>query len=149
MASDSPTQCLLSYTHMHTRTHTHTLSLTHWAQWEVSAKRAAIVHMRALVFSQEIYSSLKQPAPFPLNHNTMDMLIWSSTWDKSSKTGFLLNILIWLWTVLHTEVMTTQSARVVPCVQLYRAEHSASNQWSQLKPSESKVLYLFQKWTSV
>lgn len=99
MASDSPTQCLLIDTH----TQTHTVSVTRSAQWEVPAKRAAIVHMRALGFSPEIYSSLKQPAPFPLNHNTMDMLIWSSTWDKSSKMGLLLYLLIWLWSLCFTQ----------------------------------------------
>lgn len=48
-----------------THTPINTLSVTHRAQWEVPAKRAVIVRMRAPVFSQEIYSSPKQPAPFP------------------------------------------------------------------------------------
>lgn len=100
--------------HTHIYTYTSTLSVTRWAQWEVLAKRAAIVCMRVLVFSQEIYSCLKQPAPFLLNHYTMDMLIWSSTWDKRSKMGFLLSVVIWLWTVLHTEVMISQSPGISP-----------------------------------
>lgn len=30
------------------------------------------------------------------------MLIWSSTWDKSSKMGFLLYVVIWLWRLCCT-----------------------------------------------
>lgn len=109
MASDSPMQSLLSYTHAHTHTFTVSYIGTLRAQWEVAAKRAAIVPVRVRVFSQEIYSCLNQPAPFLLNHYTMDMLIWSSTWDKSFKMCFLLYVVIWFWTARHTEVVTTQS----------------------------------------
>lgn len=109
MASDSPMQSLLSYTHAHTHTFTVSYTGTLRAQWEVAAKRAAIVPVRVRVFSQEIYSCLNQPAPFLLNHHTMDMLIWSSTWDKSFKMCFLLYVVIWFWTARHTEVVTTQS----------------------------------------
>lgn len=67
-----------------------TLSVTHWAQWEVPPKRAAIVCVGVLVSSKEIYSSLKQFSHSSCNHNTMDMLIWSLMGDKSSKKGFFL-----------------------------------------------------------
>lgn len=138
MASDSPTQSLLSYTHTYIYTYTRTLPVTHWAQWEVPAKRAAIVRMRVLVFSQEIYSCLKQPAPFFLNHDTMDMLKRSSTWDKSSKMGFLLYVVIWLWTVLHTEVMTTQSTGISPMCRTSRTKILCQK---LVKPSQT-IYYL-------
>ncbi len=38
--------------------------------------------------------------------------------------GFLLYVVIWLWAVLHTEVMTTQSAGVSPRVYNFKDQYT-------------------------
>lgn len=109
-------------THPRIYTFTCTLPVTHWAQWEVPGERAAFVRVGVPVFSPEIYSCPKQPAHFPLNHDTMDMLIRSSTWDKSSKMVFflvfLLYVVIWpgLWCTLRWWQLNPLASHPCVCV---------------------------------
>lgn len=117
VASDRP--CCVS-AHTDSR-----LSATQAAQWDVPAKRAAIVPVRELLFSGEIYSCLKQPAFFllsRLHHGHANKVLNVRQKPKNRRFflffSFFLHVEAWPWTLLHAEVMTTQSAGVsLACTQ--------------------------------
>lgn len=88
MASDSLAQSLPSYTHIHMGAHTHTHTVTQWAQWEVPAKRVAIMLKSADLFSRDLQQFESTRAFFsPLYHNTMDMLICSLNTRQKLQNG--------------------------------------------------------------